>query len=225
MAKGTGRGLFITLEGGEGTGKSTQAKLLADRLRAEGHALLLTREPAGMELGQRVKRLLEEDISLAPLAELLLFEAARAQHVAEVIRPALERGDIVVCDRFTDSTLAYQGSGRGLDRGLIRTLNQAASAGLTPDLTVLLDLPPAVGLARADARPPQTGRMAGRKGQQEARDRIGTESLEFHQRVRDGYRALAEQEPSRFLVLDAALPAQQVVERIAHRLRPLLAHR
>ena len=208
---GRAGGRFITFEGGEGSGKSTQALLLAKRLEAEGYPFVLTREPAGTDLGRWLLRLLaEKGPPLDPMAELLLFEAARAQHVAEVVRPALERGDTVICDRFTDSTLAYQGCGRGLDLGLIRTLNDAATAGLTPDLTVLLDISPPVGLARKD--------------HEKISDSIGAEAVEFHRRVREGYLALASsqggsasggnQERQRFLVLDASLPREELSEAI-----------
>jgi len=196
-----GRGRFITFEGGEGAGKSTQARLLARRLKAEGYPFVLTREPAGTELGRWLVRLLaEKGPPLDPMAELLLFEAARAQHVAEVIRPALERGDTVICDRFTDSTLAYQGCGRGLDLSLIRTLSDAATGGLAPNLTVLLDTPPEVGLARKD--------------HEKIIDRIGAEAIEFHDRVREGYLALANEERQRFLVLDASLAEGELSEAI-----------
>lgn len=196
-----GRGRFITFEGGEGAGKSTQARLLADRLRSQGQPVVLSREPAGTELGRWLMTLLrEKGLLLEPMAELLLFEAARAQHVAEVIRPALERGDTVICDRYIDSTLAYQGYGRGLDLGLIRTLNNAATGGLTPDITVLLDVSPQVGL--------------GRKDHERITDRIGAEAVEFHDRVREGYLALANQERQRFLVLDASLAEKELSEAI-----------
>ena len=210
MAEGARRGLFVTLEGGEGAGKSTQAQMLTQRLHDAGYPVLLTREPAGMGLGRWLKELLEEGgPALEPLAELLLFAAARAQHVAEVIRPALERGDIVVCDRFSDSTLAYQGYGRGLDMELIRILNQAATGGIRPDLTLLFDVPPEAGLARKD--------------RERVRDRIGTEAIAFHRRVRQGYLALAREEPERFLVVDATLPAKDITERIWRCLEPLLS--
>lgn len=205
-----GRGRFITFEGGEGAGKSTQARLLAQHLRGQGCPLVLSREPAGTDLGRWLVGLLEEKgPPLEPMAELLLFEAARAQHVAEVIRPALERGDTVICDRYTDSTLAYQGYGRGLDLSLIRTLNNAASGGLTPDITILLDVSPQVGLARKD--------------QERITDRIGAEAVEFHSRVREGYLAIAREEGQRFLVLDASLAEKELSEAIWRAVRPLYA--
>jgi dTMP kinase len=192
-----GRGLFITLEGGEGSGKSTLAVALAARLEERGHSVCLTREPGGTELGQAVQRLLEGGRAPSPLAELLLFEADRAQHISEVIGPALAAGKIVICDRFADSTLAYQGYGRGLDLEFIRKLNDETTEGWTPDLTLLLDVPPEVGIARGGAQLDVTGR----------------ESLEFHERVREGFLSLAKQEPKRFVVIDATLPEGKVSER------------
>ena len=196
MAAAPGRGLFITLEGGEGSGKSTLAGALASRLEERGHRVCLTREPGGTELGLAVQQLLEGDRAPAPVAELLLFAADRAQHVHEVIAPALVAGKIVVCDRFADSTLAYQGFGRGLDIGVIRRLNEEASGGLEPDLTLLLDLSPEAGLTREGAQLDVTGR----------------EPVEFHQRVREGFLALARDEPERLVVIDAALRPDEVTK-------------
>lgn len=204
-------GLLITLEGGEGCGKSTQASDLAERLRSQGHRVTLTREPGGTPLGERLRQVLLDpqgrSPSLDPLAEYLLFAAARAEVTAEVIKPALERSDIVVCDRYGDSSLAYQGYGRGVNLDHIRAVNEAATAGLRPDLTVLLDLPPEVGLARQ------------RGG---ASDRFQREQLDFHRRLREGYLALAREEPDRWLVLDGTLPASEITERILRRARELL---
>lgn len=188
---------FITLEGGEGSGKSTQAQALAAALEKRGYAVCLTREPGGTELGRAVQWLLEGQRAPTPLAELLLFVADRAQHVSEVITPALAAGKVVVCDRFADSTLAYQGFGRGLEIGLIRRLNHEATGGLKPGLTVLLDLAPEAGLAREGAQLDVTGR----------------ESLEFHERVREGFLTLARDEPQRFVVIDATLAPEEITER------------
>jgi dTMP kinase len=196
MSPPPGRGLFITLEGGEGSGKSTLAGALASRLKQRGHGVCLTREPGGTELGLAVKRLLEGERAPTPLAELLLFAADRAQHVHKVIAPALVAGKIVVCDRFADSTLAYQGIGRGLDVALIRRLNEEATGGLKPDLTLLLDLSQEAGLTREGAQLDVTGR----------------EPVEFHQRVREGFLALAGEEPERFVVIDAALTPEDVTK-------------
>jgi len=194
----TERGLFITLEGGEGSGKSTQAQALAAGLEERGYDVCLTHEPGGTELGRAIKSMLEADQTPTPLAELLLFVADRAQHVHEVIALALAAGKIVVCDRFADSTLAYQGFGRGLDIGLIRRLNDEATGGLKPDVTLLLDLRPEAGLAREGAQLDVTGR----------------ESLEFHERVREGFLALAREEPERFVVIDATLEPEEITERV-----------
>ena len=207
-----GSGLFITLEGGEGAGKSLQAQALARRLEARGLTVVCTREPGGTPLGERLRELLLDlsraGTSLTQLTETLLFAAARAELVTQVIAPALERGEAVVCDRFGDSTLAYQGCGRGVDLALIETLNAAACAGLGPRLTVLLDLPVEEGLARTGA--------AGRA------DRFGREERAFHERVREGYRALAGRDPERWLVVDATQPPEAVTDAIWRRVEALL---
>lgn len=175
------RGRFIVLEGVDGSGKSTQAQMLADTLRADGRDVVLTREPGGTPLGERLRALiLDPDVVCAPRAELLMILAARAQHVAEVIQPALERGADVVCDRFSLSSLAYQGYGRGLPLAEIRAADAAATGGLRPDLTVLLDVPLATVLARVGER----------------NDRFEGEGRTFLQRVIDGYRALAAADPA-----------------------------
>lgn len=185
------KGLFITLEGPEGAGKSTQIKRLCDWLEAGGHAVLCTRNPGGTAIGQQIRQVLLDPANKAmvPMAELMLYAADRAQHVQEIVMPALATGTIVVCDRFGDSTLAYQGYGRGLDLTLLRALNEMATGGLRPDLTLLLDLPSEVGLERvAKAR---------------AIDRLEDEAIAFHHRLRDGYLALAAAEPDRFAITDA----------------------
>jgi dTMP kinase len=195
--KSTTAGLFVTFEGGEGTGKTTQLKGLVAALRGAGWDTLETRDPGGTPIGNQIRAILldRENVRMAPTTELLLYEASRAQLVQEVIRPALAAGRIVLCDRFTDSTVAYQGAGRGLDPELIARLNALGSDGLAPDLTLLFDLDPKVGLSRAAER-----LSAPRK----AEDRMEGEVLAFHQRVRAGYRALAAAEPERFAVLDAS---------------------
>jgi len=206
------QGLFITLEGGEGSGKSSQAQALNTLLEAKGYSVTVTREPAGCELGERVQGLLNDgSIDLDPRAELFLFEAARAQHVAEVIRPALERGEVVICDRFSDSSLAYQGHGRGLSLSHVRVANRIATQGLVPDLTILLNVSVHLGLTRKEG--------------EAAPDRIGHEGPDFHERVRRGYLAIAAKEPERFLVVDGTLPAEEITQRIWHRLEPLLPPR
>lgn len=192
--------MLITFEGGEGAGKSTQARALAERLRAAGRTVVLTREPGGTPFGELARtlalhRALEggHRVRLDEMAELLLFEAARAQHVDELIRPALDRGEVVICDRFTDSSVAYQGYGRGLPPETVHQANLLATRGLAPDLTVLLDLPVESGLAR-------------RLGES-APDHFEQETLAFHERIRQGFLALAAAEPARWLVVDAAQPA------------------
>ena len=189
-------GFFITFEGGEGSGKTTQLKALLAHLRALHGDAVQTRDPGGTAIGNQVRELVlnGDNIRMSSLAELFLYEASRAQLVHEVIRPALATGRIVLCDRFTDSTVAYQGYGRGLDLDLLERLNAVAADGLRPDLTFLLDLDPVVGLARATERLTQP---------RQRRDRLEDEVLEFHQRVRAGYRTLAAREPERVMSLDA----------------------
>jgi dTMP kinase len=187
-------GLFLTFEGPEGGGKTTQITRLEADLRAAGYAVTRTREPGGDAVGEKVRDLLLHG-EVGAEAELLLFAAARAQNVAQVVRPALSAGHIVLCDRFTDSTLAYQGYGRGLPEDLIRRINAFATGGLVPNRTFLLDLPPAEGLARQP---------------QEKKDRLDREALAFHERVRAGFLALAAAEPERIIVLDASRPADEI---------------
>ena len=209
MARARANGLLITLEGGEGSGKTTQASALAKHLEERGHSVCLTREPGGTALGQAILRLLRDSeggLTMTPLSELLLFEADRAQHVSGVIRPALASGKIVVCDRFSDSSLAYQGYGRGLGAELIRRLNDEATGGLMPHLTLLLDIPPDVGLAREGAQIDVTGR----------------ESTAFHERVREGFLALSREEADRFVVIDATMQEEEVAERAIATVEKLL---
>jgi len=190
------RGFFVTFEGVEGSGKSTQQALLARRLRGEGYPVAELHEPGSTPVGEHLRPLLLRATGAPPVpfAELCLYLAARAQLTAEVIAEALDGGLVVLCDRFVDSTAAYQGYGRGLDVVLIERLNREATGGIWPQLTVLLDLDPAVGLARLAGRA-----EAGTDGP----DRFEREALAFHRRVREGYLALARAEPGRFLVLDA----------------------
>lgn len=200
IAQSSQRGLFITIEGGEGVGKSTQMRLLAERLVALGHDVLTTREPGGTAVGDAIRDLLLDPESvIAPVTELLLYEASRAELVAQVIAPALERGEFVVCDRFFDSTTAYQAYGRGLDLDTVRSLNLAATAGLAPDVTLLLDMELDEAMDRAT-----------RGGA----DRIEAQSREFHERVIEGFRASAAAEPQRWVVVDASGAPEQVAERV-----------
>ncbi len=195
--------LFITFEGIEGSGKSTHLRHLAEHLRASGRRVLETREPGGTAAGAAIRRLLlgPDAAPLTPLAELFLYCADRTQHVGEVIRPALDAGQIVLCDRFSDSTLAYQGYARGLDLEAVRALDARARGGVWPGLTFLLDCPVADGLAR----------VRGRAG---PGDRFEREALAFHERVRQGLLTLAAAEPERFSVLDAAEPIERVRARV-----------
>jgi dTMP kinase len=184
------RGRFFVIEGGEGAGKSTLLRALAGRIAAAGRECVATREPGGTPLGERIRDLvLAHDAPLDSLAELLLFEAARAQLVATVIRPALDRGAVVVCDRFAASSIAYQSYGRGLPRDAVERANAVATGGLSPDLVLLLDLPVADGLAR----------RAGDGGA----NRFEREDAAFHERVRQGFLSLAREEPERWRVIDA----------------------
>jgi dTMP kinase len=203
--------LFVTFEGIEGSGKSTHLRLLANALRSAGHDVVETREPGGTTLGQALREMLlaPSDMPPEPLAELLLYCADRAQHVAQVIRPALAAGQVVLCDRFSDSTLAYQGYARSLDLGTVRALDAAARGGVEPDLTFLLDCPPDAGLARARARSGSS-------------DRFEQEALAFHESVQRGFHALAAAMPARYRIIDTVPPAAQVAERIrAETLRAL----
>jgi dTMP kinase len=203
-------GLFITFEGGEGAGKTTQLQALCAHLRATRRDAVETRDPGGTPIGKQIRSFLLDPAhgATAAVTELLLYEASRAQLVHEVIRPALAAGRIVLCDRFTDSTVAYQGYGRGLDLELIARLNALAADGLRPDLTFLLDLEPEVGLARVAQRVTQ---------RPERHDRIEGEVLGFHQRVRAGYRAIAAAEPDRVFLLDATRGTAEIEEMIRHR--------
>jgi dTMP kinase len=203
-------GLFVTLEGGDGVGKSTQARLLEAWLMEQGRSVVRTREPGGTDLGQEIRQMvLHRRGHIAERAEALLYAADRAHHVATVVRPALERGDIVLQDRYLDSSVAYQGAGRVLEAGEVRDLSLWATEGLLPDLTVLLDLDESASRLRLDAS--RTGY-----------DRLEAESMAFHARVRASFLALADAEPDRFLVIDASQPidviASAVRERVAARL-------
>jgi dTMP kinase len=193
------KGTFITFEGGEGSGKSTQARLLAGYLKQKGYDVISTREPGGTEIGDAVRAVLlnPEFREMGNVTELLLLAASRAQNVHERVKPGLERGSVVICDRFIDSTLAYQGYGRNFDLKLLEALNRLATGGVTPDLTILLDLPAEIGLKRAKAL--DKGEAKDGEG-----DRIEQEDIEFHLRLRKGFLELAEREPDRFRTLEVA---------------------
>jgi dTMP kinase len=202
-------GTFVAFEGGEGAGKSTQLELLAGWLRERGHEVVVTREPGATSSGARLREvLLDPATRLAPRAEALLYAADRAQHVAEVVRPGLRRGAVVLTDRYVDSSLAYQGAGRELERDDVARVSRWATEGLVPDVVVLLDVDPETGLRRARAG--------------SAPDRIEAESLAFHARVREGFLDLAAAAPERYLVVDASLPPEQVAAAVRLRLEPEL---
>lgn len=204
------RGLFITVEGGEGVGKTTNLAFIADQLRCNGVAFVQTREPGGTPLAEQIRTLLLDTRSepVAPMAELLLVFAARAQHLQQVVQPALEAGKWVLCDRFTDATYAYQGGGRQLNQGAIGELEQLVQGSFRPDLTLLLDLPVAAGLERAGAR----GEL----------DRFEQEQLAFFERVRAVYLDRARRFPRQFRVIDASGPLSQVQANIEHVLARVL---
>ncbi|MEE8618721.1 MAG: dTMP kinase [Dehalococcoidales bacterium] len=202
--------LFITFEGGEGTGKSLQAGALYRKLSQLAISALLTHEPGGTPFGQKIGRWLKwaQDIDISPLTELLLFNASRSQLVTEVIQPNLKNGKIVTCDRYADSTTAYQSYGRGLDLEMVRAINNAATQGLKSDLTVLLDMTAENGLARKSP------------GKQ---DRFEQENIAFHQRVREGYLKIAASDPERWLVIDAAQSKERIAQIIWQRVSQLLS--
>jgi dTMP kinase len=201
-------GLFITFEGGEGCGKSTQSRLLLKKLEQQNVPVVLTHEPGGTALGNELRKTLKRkrDSSISPQAELFLLAASRAQLVAELIRPALAKGKVVVCDRFTHSTMVYQGYGRGLDFTAIKMVNNMATRYLNPDLIIFLDISPEQGLAR----------------KQSLKDRFELEDLSFHRRVREGYLKMAAAEPDRWLMIDASLPKGKIAEIIWDRVSQLL---
>ena len=201
--------LFITFEGGEGSGKSSQAEELCRWLSTQGIPAILTHEPGGTELGEKISDLVKwaQNTDISPMTELLLFNASRAQHVKEVIRPALYEGKAVICDRFDDSTTAYQSYGRGLDLEMVKSINDTATGGLRPNLTVLLDISVKDGLAR-------------KRG--EKLDRFEKEDLDFHRKVREGYLKLADEEPDRWLVIDAMQSRESISELIFERVQSLI---
>ena len=201
--------LFITFEGGEGSGKSFQARALYRRLLRSGIPVVLTHEPGVTSLGRKIARWLKwgRDMGISPLAELMLFNASRSQLVTEVIRPNLESGRVVICDRYADSTTAYQSYGRGLDLAMVRAVNNAATQGLTPDLNILLDMNIESGFER-------------KRGQKQ--DRFECEDITFHQRVREGYLKLAVEEPERWLVIDATQSKEKIAAIIWQKVSQLL---
>jgi len=204
----TRRGRFLTFEGPDGSGKSTQARLLAERLRAKGHQVLETAEPGGTPIGQQIRRILLDPANqdLRPTTELLLMFAARAQNVEQWILPALEDGKIVVCDRFTDSSIAYQGAGRGLGWETVLDLDRIACRGLVPDLTLCIDIDTKTGLARAHSRNRTD------TGKQESR--IDEQSVEFHERARAAYHELSRRESGRFWLIDGDGAPEEIAAQV-----------
>ena len=202
------RGILITLEGGEGTGKSTQLAIVAEMLQDAGLAVLVLREPGGTPVGEAIREVLLDPrrTNINDRAELLLYEASRAQLVDEVMLPALAAGKVVICDRFYDSTTAYQGHARGLPLDEVRALNRFATAGLTPDLTIVFDIDPTTGLDRATVN---------------GADRLESEEVEFHDRVREGFVRIAEDEPERVVLLDAGGTPDEVAQRVRSALASL----
>jgi len=202
--------LFVTFEGGEGSGKSVQARALYRRLSQSAIPVLLTHEPGGTPFGNKIGRWLKwtETKDVSPLTELLLFNASRAQLISEVIRPGLKKGTAVICDRYTDSTTAYQSYGRGLDLAIVEMVNNAATQGLKPELTVLMDIPVEEGLARKRVK---------------KQDRFEREDIAFHQRVRDGFLRLAADEPQRWLVVDACQSKAEIRAIIWQKVSQLMA--
>lgn len=206
----TARGLWITFEGGDGVGKTTQAAALQEWIEDAGRTVVRTREPGGTDVGGLVRDIvLHHRGEVAARAEALLYAADRAQHIAMLVRPALERGDVVIQDRYLDSSVAYQGAGRVLAADEIRRLSLWASEDALPDVTILLDLDPALARRRLDA-------------DDKPFDRLEAEREDFHVRVREAFLALAAAEPERFLVLDASRPAAEIAEAVRARIRPLL---
>ncbi|HEX6290391.1 MAG TPA: dTMP kinase [Herpetosiphonaceae bacterium] len=223
-------GLFITFEGPEGSGKSTQARRLYERLSAEGYPVTATREPGGTPISDLIRRILLDlrNAEMDPTTETLLFSAARAQHVAERIRPYLDLGGIVVCDRFADSMLAYQGFGSGRDLSELRTLTRIATGGLRPDITFYLDLPAEEGLERkrrAAQRANTASPLSPKTPTVEPLEwnRLDARDLAYHERVRDGFHELVKLEPERWRVLDAHLPMDQLAEHIWQAVEPSLS--
>jgi dTMP kinase len=207
----TSRGRFITFEGPDGSGKSTQARMLAERLRGEGRPVLESAEPGGTPIGQQIRRILLDPANreLTPIAELLLMFAARAQNVEQWILPALAQGKIVISDRFTDSSVAYQGAGRGLGWETVVELDRIACQGLVPDLTICVDIDSETGLARAAGR-----------GSSETR--LEEQAIEFHRKARDAYHELARREPRRFHLIDGRGTPEGVAAKVWEEIAPLI---
>jgi dTMP kinase len=209
------RGIFITFEGPECAGKTTQIKMLEAYLKSEGYETVITREPGGTEIGEELRQIVKHHVSGVPVtdeAEVLLFAASRAQHVSELIKPALRREAVVICDRFFDSTTAYQGYARGLDMNFINQLNNFAVSGTIPDITILLDLSAEESIDRGSRREETLF----------VEDRIESEKIDFHKRVRDGFLKIAESEPKRFKIIPAVDSIENIHNKIVNTVKPLL---
>ena len=208
------RGYFIVLEGGEGAGKSVQAQLLTNRLRQEGHTVVVTREPGGTRIGEQIRAITHdpENVDLDPVAEAYLMAASRAQHVRETIEPALEDGKIVISDRFVDSNIAYQGFGRELGEDVIAKMNELAVNGAKPDLVLLLNIPPLVGHSRLE-----------KEGKR--KDRLDMQRMDFYDRVHEGYLALAKAHPNQYVVIDATGSIEEVASSVWKAVHSALARR
>lgn len=204
------KGVFITFEGGEGAGKSTLIEEVARQLAQEGHSILKTREPGGTPMGEQIRKILLQGETMTPQAELCLFLAARAEHIDRVIGPALEEHKIVLCDRFNDSSVVYQGAARGLGMEKVTQFCSFISQGLTPDLTLYLDVPPQLGLARAKAR--------------QGHDRIEAETIVFHDRIRQAYLQIHKAQHNRFHLIDAQESIPQVYEHAMRLIHQVLMH-
>lgn len=203
-------GLFITFEGGEGSGKTTLITKLSDHLKKQGHNIYLTREPGGTKLSEKIRSLLLDTASvICPTSELLLFLASRAQNISENIHPALGEGKIVLCDRFNDSTIVYQGTARNLGTSYVKKMCDLVTESTQPNITFFLDVPPEIGLKRASSKP----------------DRIESEATSFHKLVRKGYQSLAEQEPERIYTIDATQPADVVFQKAVKIIETKLSNR
>jgi len=211
------KGIFITIEGIEGCGKSTQVRILKNYLEKKGLDVLLTREPGGTEIGNQIRKVLldKRNKKIVPCSELFLYAASRVQHVEEVILPALQEGKTVVCDRFSDATTAYQGYGRGLNRNIVSVINRFSTKGLIPDLTIILDLPQEIGLKRARTRNREKG-LSMKEG------RFEEESLLFHKKVRQGYLRIRKSEPKRVKVINAGHDIKKVNSQISKEVDKLL---
>ena len=216
------RGLFITFEGGEGAGKSTQTQLLLKRLMDAGESVLLVKEPGSTPLGNRLRPLLKGEVSMSPKAELLLFLAARAELAATVVQPALDHGVNVIADRFSDSTMAYQGQSKGFTQSLLTDLNRFATGGLTPDITFLLALPPEESLRRTRGDVSLTSTLDGVRQAEADQQKFESKPLAFHIRVAETYRKLAAAEPDRWCVIDGTQPVDAIAEQVWSRVQQSL---